>query len=337
MWLMPLLVTCGASVYEEGGHKNFPPLCSAALLWLSILAFSAFVYRPIPAAAATMWILAAPSLLVIFLSERHVKSSLLAALVVLCIYAGGLILQEILHVSYTQGDVFNYSGRAWPLINPNNAAAVLNFGLIGTFWLALRRKMWFLVVLLFIAAMVVTKSRGGFIGGGVACFILMAEYYGRRFTIPALASIMAVGLPFLYFVPSIITSATYSLSHRYPIWDASSKLLTDEGLGLGSFWYYYSSVRTETFSAGSYAHNDLLQIWIETGLLGVATFSLLLITALLTTRRCNIAPACMIMAVFLQSLVEFQFYVPAVSLLFGLALVFHVNANPTFCNRAAFK
>jgi hypothetical protein len=67
-----------------------------------------------------MWVLSAAPILGLCLQKKHLKSYLIGFGTVLTLYAIGLIAQMLLGVKYTTYD----AGYAWPLLDPNNAAAV---------------------------------------------------------------------------------------------------------------------------------------------------------------------------------------------------------------------
>src|SRR5262249_17368339 len=87
---------------------------------------------------------------------------------------------------------------------------------------------------------------------------------------------------------------------------------------------YYGQVRTETQTAGVFAHNDPLQFMIEMGWPAGFEFLLLVLIAAASTNRRNLVSGCVLLALFIQSMVEFQFYVPALSLFGGAALGYHL-------------
>lgn len=314
-WLFFHFAGCACS-YRYPDKR--PVIWWLALAWLVVLGASTFILMPVVNGAATMWVLAAMPMLALSVRQENIKAYLDAFLAVLVIYACGLIWQMIMHIQFTS---YNYSGYAWPMLDPNNASAVINAGLIPSFYMALRKPKWFLPFAIFALAMLATNSKAGALAGGLSCAILIYEYCGD---IPILLSLLC-GLP---FVPRIIDLCTKSIDDRLPIWKASLPLLTIHpftGLGLGSFGYYYSQVRTENYTGGWFAHNDALQLGIEVGLPAALILVSLFFMVMKTTNRNNIPSMCVLLAIFLQSLVEFQFYVPAVSLVAGLGLAYHIR------------
>ena len=72
-----------------------------------------------------------------------------------------------------------------------------------------------------------------------------------------------------------------------------------------------------------FAHNVVMQIAIEMGWWAALVFVAMWVSVLLKTCHTNIVAAGVLVAIMLQSMLEFQFYVPVVSLLAGLALAYH--------------
>ena len=322
MWLMPFLGACAVSIYGYGGHRKLGAIWWGALAYLLALIFSAFVIRPIPGSAATFWIMAIPSLCVIFIKKDHIKECIFATVAILTVYALGLIVQQIMAVSYS---AVNYEGRAWPLINPNNAALVINFGLIGSLWMAIKHKWAWVLTVIFTLALLITHSRAGMALGFGACSIIAYSRLSIYFSDRDKLKMLGIASPFVFMISAMaheeIITALESLATRLPIWEASTRLITTWGAGLGSFNYYYQFVRTETHTAGQFAHNDLLQILIEGGVISLIGISLLI--AFCFMRKGNLLTSLLLLVTLVHSMIEFQLYVPAISMLVGLTLVYH--------------
>lgn len=288
----------------------------ACFLWLSVLGISAFLLAPVRGGAATLWILAAMPLLPLCLPPEKLLSYLRAALVVLSLYA----LLLICAFGFQMHSPFEiYKGTviasSWPLLDPNNAACLMNMALIPCFWLVLHRDArWFALFLLFALALACTLSKAGGLVGLIACGALLLERYPK-----AIVELAVIALALLVCIFHQPTPA--SLLIRADLWLASLDLLQVHpltGIGLGMFSQYYPLVRTEHSTAGVFAHNDVLQLAIEMGLPAVVFFLAIPAAMVLTAR--NRAATAVVLAVYAQSLAEFQFYVPAVSLCMGLAL-----------------
>jgi hypothetical protein len=278
---------------------------------------SAFIFTPVTGGATYMYVLAAMPSLALCLRKEDLKPYFAGFLAVAALYAGGLVLQMWLDVRTT---AYHYEGRyAWPLLDPNNAAMVVNMALIPCLHMALNEgRRWHGPVALFCAA-------------GAAAFVLCSARYGRGFVPAALAALALAAASALHFRPGLIAVMAHSFADRFPIWEASLPLLWIRpllGLGLGSFGHYYEQVRTEQYTVGWHSHNDLLNFAVEMGVPAALVFCALCAAVALTTRRANLPAACVLLAVLLQSMVEFQFYIAPVSLMAGLALGWHISNAP---------
>lgn len=321
-WLLFHIAAC-AVMLKDGYPKVKGVVWYCSLAWLVALSVSTFILAPVVNGAAYLAVLAAAPLTAICMQPRHLKPTAICFAVVLAIYAIGLVAQELLQVQYTYTNEDGAQGRAWPLLDPNNAAAVINCGLIPAVYLAMKRPRYFWLVALFAAALYTTNSRAGVVAAVIGCTI--ATRIQIRFLALAVGVFLIVSSPFIWW-PDVLQVAYLSFSHRFPIWEASLPLLTVrpfDGLGLGSFGHYYQQVRTETYTAGSFAHNDLLQFAIEMGIPLALVFCGLVVSMM---RRFTPASAVFI-AIFAQAMVEFQFYVPAISILLGLAIAFQIQTK----------
>lgn len=333
-WLLFSLAGC-AYTYHPPKHKDV--LWLACLAWLSTLGVQTFLLMPISGGAATMWVLAAMPLIGLSMSRKALKPCLVALLALLALFAAGLIAQMLLQVQYTN---YNYhlewrsaGAMSWPLVDPNNAACVLNFGFLPCIWKGLRDRRWLVLAALFAFALFATASKAGAGAAAVGVTLLLFErFWGGVHTGAVSLIAFFFGLFATFNIPVSVLS---SFSARLPIWKASWPLfwaLPYTGLGLGSFGAYYSQVRTEHETGGAFAHNDLLQLGIEMGIPALVVFCALLLTIVATTNRKNIASMALILATFLQAMVEFQFYVPPVSILMGFAVAYHRLTRCDNCN-----
>lgn len=316
------------------------------IIWIMALAAHTFFICPVNGAAATMWVLAAAPLLAVSLKPRDLSPCVLAAFLVLTIYACGVVFQELVGVRYIAGWAYGITpdnpvwkeatsssyvawdtstGRSWPVLDPNNGALILNFGLLGSFYMALRNwKLWPLVGIFFYA-LLITHSNAGLLFGGVSCFILLCHRFRLSVIDHALLFVVPSALIAFILYPQISHIFSQAIDSRLLIWEGASRLITPFGLGLGSYSFYYPQVALEQDAGMWYAHNDLLQIFIEMGYLGLISATSVIAAVFYTTNRNNILSACMLLTALLQAMVEFQFYVPAVSILCGLALAHHLN------------
>ncbi|MBI3898118.1 MAG: O-antigen ligase family protein [Gammaproteobacteria bacterium] len=126
-------------------------------------------------------------------------------------------------------------------------------------------------------------------------------------------------------------------STRFLIWRGSWNLLKDSpwwGVGLGLYYLVWPPYRhPDDSTLGFFAHNDYLQIWIETGLPGLLLWLAVLVSVLLmcvwALRQRRLSPKRLLellglfaglLAVALHSGLDFDFYILPISIVAGLML-----------------
>jgi O-antigen ligase len=325
-WLFFYIFGCVGLVYNHKYPPHHPALWYVSLAWLITLGASTFLISPVFKASATMWILAIMPSLVLCMRREHLKSYFWAFGGIIFVYACGLVFQKFTHMTYS---TFDYDGRiAWPLIDPNNAAAVVNTALIPCFWLALfRSPRWWWATALFSLAMYATGSKAGFCAGGLCMLIIAVSRFGPGFLLCSIITGAAAVLGVFAYIPESDLAMIESFETRTPIWWCAWKILQEHfirGTGLGTFGLYRIQEGTTVYIPPTYAHNDLLQFAVEMGIPASTVFLTIFVVVACKTRRRNLAPACVLLAVFLQAMVEFQFYLPCISLICGLALAAHM-------------
>jgi O-antigen ligase len=197
-----------------------------------------------------------------------------------------------------------------------------------------------------------TASRGASLSLAIGMGLL-AALTARR--VPKRAMVMLFGLLVLAFLATIIPVGGRGLSERLPqllqdvprlmIWESSWNLLQAspwQGIGLGLFYLAYPPYRNPADSSGGFfAHNDYFQIWIETGLPGLALLLAVLVAALMlfvrALRKANLRNGtdiemtglfCGLLAVAGHSVVDFNLYILPIMMVSGLALArFHELAT----------
>ena len=331
MAVLPPRRSAAALLYGGNYPKSHGIVWYVCLAWLLALGASTFLFAPVRSGAATMWVLAAMPTLALCLRKEHLKPYLICFLTVITVYALGLVAQAILN---TQTTAYNYPGRhAWPLLDPNNAAAIINMALLPCAYLAIfRDRRWSILVALFAAALCATGSKAGFATAGLGLLLLGAKR--DIMLVPFTAAIGALTAVLIdLYRPDLIELVVNSFSGppadlgcRSQPAAAIGPLL--RGLGLGHIsGFYYAQVRTEQYTAGWHSHNDVLQMAIEMGIPAALIFCAVFASIAATTRYA-LASGVVLLAVFLQAMVEFQFYVPAVSIPMGLALGYHILNTP---------
>ena len=193
-------------------------------------------------------------------------------------------------VASQQDLALNYGmpGRVYAFFdNPNNFAELLamfiplNLALllISKTW---RGRFWSLVALaLGVAAIGFTYGRASWIGCALAVLVFLALENWRL--VPAM---LVVGLCAIPFLPETIYNRILTIgnmkdsstAYRFYIFDATFTLLKDywyRGVGLGSdvmrqVFTGYPSMPDGSFPI--HTHNNYLQMWGETGILGLVTY-----------------------------------------------------------------
>jgi O-antigen ligase len=195
-----------------------------------------------------------------------------------------------------------------PFLDQNLYAALLSlmiFPVAGYFLIKLhegqRRACYFLAAAYFILCLAVafTKSRGGalaFAGG----FAVLAAMTGRRMGWKALAllGVLAVGafaIANIAWQGGVVERMAtlenpYSAGQgRFLIWERSWQMLKEHpwwGIGLGIYPLLWPAYRhPDDGSAGYFAHNDYLQIWLDAGLPGLVLFLAVWVAAARVVRR----------------------------------------------------
>jgi tetratricopeptide (TPR) repeat protein len=134
-------------------------------------------------------------------------------------------------------------------------------------------------------------------------------------------------------------------SPRRIIWESSWSLLQAspwQGIGLGLFYLAYPAYRNPADNSGGFfAHNDYLQVWIETGLPGLMLLLAVLVAALWlfvrALRKTGLRSGvhiemtglfCGLLAVAGHSVVDFNLYILSIMMMSGLAMArFHELAT----------
>lgn len=187
-----------------------------------------------------------------------------------------------------------------------------------------------------------TASRGATLSLAVSAGLLAALTWR---CVPRRALVLLLGLLAAAF---LVTKLSHGeLSERLPqlvqdsprrlIWESSWNLLQSSpwrGIGLGLFYLAYPPYRNPADSSGGFfAHNDYLQIWIETGLPGLVLLLTVLVTAttlfVRALRRVGLRDRahlemtglfCGLMTVAGHSVVDFNLYILSIMMISGLAM-----------------
>jgi len=173
--------------------------------------------------------------------------------------------------------------------NPNVFAEYLVLLLplaVGLFFAARRlfdRVPWLGISVAGALALVLTFSRGGWAGLGVAA-VVFAIFYDRRLAVLMLvAAVVVVSLPagqnlVLRRLQSIVTPGDSSSFYRLAVWGETVDMIRDfwlSGVGLGhrAYMLLYPQYMHDRTKRPFHAHNTYLELLAETGILGLLAFA----------------------------------------------------------------
>ncbi|WP_435641061.1 O-antigen ligase family protein [Micavibrio aeruginosavorus] len=245
-----------------------------------------------------------------------------------------------------------------PFANPNAYASFLNCAIFAALAVAfvaagrVRMMAWGLIALILIAQATIS-SRGGLfvLMGGIVVLTLLEPRMIRAQIKPLLACIGAgvAGLiATLIFaqdgqatmfsrMANIADHPDNFILGRTAIWDAAVGIVARYpilGTGYGTFFLHYPYVRTpvDEWSGGFMAHNDYLQILIETGPVGVVVMAVILAAAVMAMVRMRKTQSgdgqrvvasvlfCGVGAVVAHAIFDFPFYTLPIMLVLPLMM-----------------
>ena len=261
-----------------------------------------------------------------------------------------------------------------PFLDPNSLAAAMLVGLLPAcaYFLAdggngedgCRHKAFGVLALLFAAGLLATASRSGLLAalaGGALIVLLLPVSTRRLLYFIAACAIVACAMEFYARLavghgPSahLTSREATNFTDRLALWSATSRMIPHHplaGTGLGTFSYWYPRFRARTdFSNGYFVHDDLLQLWEEAGILAPLLFLGFVGTycrRALRARRGGdgvraVTAMAVLLALLLQSLVNYVFYLPAILLPLGVVLAWGEGTRgdappPPFLSPAVFR
>jgi len=210
-----------------------------------------------------------------------------------------------------------------PFVTPNALAGYVSM-LIPLAFIS-RRRAWIMAPLS--VALVLTGSIGaaGSLAAGLGVFFYCSRSSKKWLLIYAAGLAACLGLIVILRlnIQKEHTQPVFSAVMRLDYWRQTIALALAHpfcGVGIGNF----------DLAVSRYAHNSYLQLWAETGILGIASFLWLVFAAMkaglknLAGHKPRPRTACLIMAaltVFLaHNVIDFTFYLPEVSLIWWLLL-----------------
>jgi putative inorganic carbon (hco3(-)) transporter len=260
---------------------------------------------------------------------RVIRAIVMAGLIIslLAIYQSLFGFQHILHyiakekISNSFALDYINRGRAFlPFVSPDMLAGYL----IMAELLALSRKKYFLLILPFSVALLLSMSLGALISlsAALAIYFFLQDRFKKSNAILILGILVIAGL--IFFARSATQKGhlhpVFSTMMRLNYWVDTIKMIKSHpltGVGIGNF----NLMQTR------YAHNSYLQLWAETGILGIISF-LWLVASLLKTAIKNAGTAlnkkiagsliAANAAFLIHNLIDFSFFMPEISLIWWI-------------------
>ena len=172
-------------------------------------------------------------------------------------------------------------------LNANFAAQVIVPALAMALGLALceerrARRLAFAFGAVLLLGLVVSYSRGGFLG--LAGALIVIWWLGIRRKLPFAIGGIAVGLAGLVGIPRMLDRVRHEFDphdpnntvlSRLPIWRAALRMIHDHpirGIGLNSFASDLRSYAPEIRESHTHPHNFFLNFWLVLGVLGLAAY-----------------------------------------------------------------
>ncbi len=203
-----------------------------------------------------------------------------------------------------------------------------------------------LAIAFLLITLLMTKSFGALTAlcvvlGIMVCSSAIRHKQIYQLLLGGVLALIILGVIFLSLDYSIVEQELSGLSHtwsrRLALSQAASSMLSDHwlfGVGGGSFYSQFSAYRTLDIGNSYYnfAHNDLIQFWVEYGLIGVTLLALFTIAALRDNFMVIVKGESAIRKVFaytsiygaiavgVHSLVDFPLHMPGLSVLFVIMI-----------------
>ena len=199
----------------------------------------------------------------------------------------------------------------------NTCGAELAFGL--TMQVALLRRYWdenqspslffYLIMACQLMLLALSRALGSIVSGGIPILyiILSRGFKGwlRRLPIGAFYILGSVGfllfaLNLLYLVAPVLESfgKDATLTGRIPMWEQHISNMLDShtftGFGYGLFWEneaavaaYHAGFKQNSWASSmtTGAHNEIIELWLDTGLIGIAAYFFMIFSAFRRTDR----------------------------------------------------
>lgn len=239
-----------------------------------------------------LWFFLVFSLLKNETSAKKVLTFVVASSIIIASYG---IFQYVTGVEMPAGWVDaaeqGVSTRAFSFVqSPNILGAIMTLSSmisVGLFFYDKKRlnKLFYLVAFfIMLLCLVFTLSRGAWIGFAISLFIFVL-FKDKRYILP----VLAIGMILVLFIPAVSSRVLYMISPEYIFssltggrmlrWIEGFNLFRENlltGVGLGHFGGAVAMHYPNYFPKAFYMDNYFLKTAVETGILGVTSFFILL-------------------------------------------------------------
>ncbi len=215
----------------------------------------------------------------------------------------------------------------------------------------LRRLLWYAGGVLLIVTLLLTYSRGAWVGVALAAFFMLA-LVGGRVRLAAIAAIVIAVVAAAIAGPRIANAVNSShpgtVQRRVYLWQSSARMIRDHpivGIGPDNFLHYYApksalylkcnpglgylDPRASVEPCLSHPHNEILDAWLSTGIVGLlalvwleAVFWLALVRIYPTTsigvRTLLLGAGGAMLASLIHGLVDNSYFLPDLAIMFWL-------------------
>lgn len=224
-----------------------------------------------------------------------VMASTVLALIGIYQYIVGVDIKEEWVDTTSNGDI---RARAYSVFgNPNIFAEYLVMTIplsVGIFWSTKRDGVRIFYLVLFavqVAALLMTMSRGGWLGLAVAAFVFICLVRKELLllAIPLVgASVFVLPESILSRFMTIFNFADSSTSYRFKIWEITETVIRDHflvGVGLGHLPFKMMFERYIRTMPIYHAHNTFLEIFAELGIVGLILFLIFMVSIFVNLAR----------------------------------------------------
>ncbi|MBI5654824.1 O-antigen ligase family protein [Candidatus Uhrbacteria bacterium] len=185
-------------------------------------------------------------------------------------------------------------------------------------------------------ATLLAKSVGGTLAIGIS--VAACLLWKKKTRLPTIGAIL-LGIIILFSVPQLRSPTLKTLSFqgwsgrvRVWMWQETFDMLKDRpifGAGFGAYPEIFKPYHKKTFiEIFQYPHNIVLNLWSETGLLGLLAFTWICFTWLRLTRRHNLIFALPLLAILIQGLVDVPYFKNDLAFMFWILAALAAVANP---------